>query len=229
MSSTSYKIAGMEKNAGVVIRQYLPQDRQAVRRISCETSFLEHPHQGIFNDDEILADALTLYFTDHEPQSCFVAESNGRVVGYLIGAQNVRMMHGWRRESAMITRLLAKAVWRGAIFSFRNWRFVGCFIASLLLGEFSTPDLSRKYPATLHINIEKAFRAKDTGSRLMQAYFDLLQKEGVRGVHMGTMSAGAGAFFEKHGFREIYKRKRTYLQSYIRNEIYYRVFTKDLA
>ena len=101
-----------------------------MRRISCETAFLEHPYQNIFSDAELLADALTLYFTDYEPQSCFVAESQGRVVGYLIGAKNVRTMHGWRRESVLVARLLAKAVRCGAIFSFRNWKFMGYFMVS---------------------------------------------------------------------------------------------------
>lgn len=218
----------MNSAPDVIVRKYLPQDREAVRRISCATSFLEQPHRDIFTDDELLADALTLYFTDHEPQSCFVAESQGRVVGYLIGAKNVRKMHGWRMESAMIFRLLMKAFRHGAVFSLRKWKFIGYFFTSLLLGEFIAPDLSREYPATLHINIERPFRSRGTGSRLMQAYLDFLRENGVRGVHLGTMSDSAGVFFEKHGFREISKRKRTYLQPYIGSASYYRIYVEGI-
>ena len=57
-----------------LIRPYQKEDRPSVRRISCETAFLDADLHDFFSDEEILADALTLYFTDYEPESCFVAE-----------------------------------------------------------------------------------------------------------------------------------------------------------
>ncbi len=35
---------------------------------------------------------LTLYFTDYEPQSSFVAEKEGQVIGYILGTKDIRKM-----------------------------------------------------------------------------------------------------------------------------------------
>ncbi len=78
------------------IRPFTAQDRPAVRCLSCETAFLGLPREGIFADDEVLAVFLTLYFKDQEPESCFVAEDNAAVIGYLAGAKDVRAMKGAR-------------------------------------------------------------------------------------------------------------------------------------
>lgn len=65
----------------IIIRPFRKDDRESVRRISCETAFWGKNRKNIFADDEILADALTMYFTDYEPESCFVA-SVGEVCFY---------------------------------------------------------------------------------------------------------------------------------------------------
>ena len=76
----------------VVIRTYNPADRNSVRTISCRTSFLEFDRKMFFDDDEVLADVLTLYFTDYEPQSCFIAESGNKVIRYVSGTVNAAAM-----------------------------------------------------------------------------------------------------------------------------------------
>ncbi|MCR4337661.1 MAG: GNAT family N-acetyltransferase, partial [Candidatus Omnitrophica bacterium] len=75
----------------VHIRQYQPSDRAAVRRINYETAFLGYAPK-LFDSPELVADGLTLYFTDWEPESCFVIEDQGRVVGYVMGTKDVRKM-----------------------------------------------------------------------------------------------------------------------------------------
>ena len=52
----------------VSIRPYTLKDRPGLRKISYDTSFLGKADE-LFDEPELLADALTLYFTDSEPQS----------------------------------------------------------------------------------------------------------------------------------------------------------------
>lgn len=95
----------------VTIRAYSPQDRESIRRINYETSFVHKPH--LFCDDrEVVADALTRYYTDFEPGSCFVAEAQGCVVGYIIGTLDLIRM---RREYGfkILMPAVAKAFVRG--------------------------------------------------------------------------------------------------------------------
>ncbi|HQP91597.1 MAG TPA: GNAT family acetyltransferase, partial [Candidatus Omnitrophota bacterium] len=70
----------------ITVRKFSPGDRQAVRDIAWDTAFMGETASVFFDDKEILCDFLTEYFTDFEPDPFFVAESGGRVVGYLAGS-----------------------------------------------------------------------------------------------------------------------------------------------
>src|SRR5438445_597293 len=69
------------------IRPYRASDRDAVRRLCCETGFLGKPIDPVFADRELFADFLTGYYTDWEPESAFVLETGGEVKGYLLGSR----------------------------------------------------------------------------------------------------------------------------------------------
>ena len=142
----------MKNETEAVIRKYNAQDRLAVRQINCGTALMGEPSAVFFDDDEMFADALTLYFTDYEPGSCFVAEVQGKIVGYLLGAKDVRCM-----DKIMANKiawpLLTKALRRGTFFRKKNVEFLFHVWLSLLKGEFKAPSFSKEYPATLHINM----------------------------------------------------------------------------
>lgn len=72
--------------ASIKIRNYQIKDRDAIRKISLESMFLGEYRASIF-DDEILAHILTIYSTDYEPLSCFVAVKENQVIGYIMGKQ----------------------------------------------------------------------------------------------------------------------------------------------
>lgn len=210
----------------IIIRKYEPKDRNDVRRISCETSFLEHPRALIFDDDEILADALTLYFTDYEPESCFVAVQDGRVAGYVIGSTNVARMQ--KVCNARISPpLVIKALARGVFFRLRNLKLLCHILKSLIKGEFIMPAFTDRYPATLHINLEQGFRSGGTGARLIETYLQYLKEKGVSGLHFGTFSEGASRFFLKTGFKVLFRGKRSYLKPYLGKEVNLYIFGKE--
>ncbi len=209
------------------IRQFRKEDREPLRRISCETAFLEIPRRIIFTDDEVLADALTLYFTDYEPGSCFVAQSCGKVVGYIIGSKDVRTM-GAVFNTKIFPSLLAKA-WRKKIFFHKtNLRFLFLILRSAARREFSMPDFSREFPAALHINLADNFRGQGLGRALVEHYLDYLKQNKISGVHFGTISDKARGFFTKAGFRELFKNRRTYLQPYTGRESTFYIFGMKL-
>jgi len=57
-----------------LIRGYRRLDREAVRKLCCDTGFLGEPIDPVYEDRELFADFLTTYYTDHEPESCFLLE-----------------------------------------------------------------------------------------------------------------------------------------------------------
>jgi GNAT superfamily N-acetyltransferase len=215
----------MEKK--IIIRKFSKKDRKDVRRIACETAFGGSLRYEFFEDDEILADLLTKYYTDYEPDYCFVATYDGSVIGYLTGARNVSVVNRVF-YFRIIPKLFFKSILRGLFFKKNTSKFIfHCFV-SFFKGEFSAPDFYLRYPATLHIDIDKDFRSFGIGRNLINSYLDFLKEEEVKGVHFGTTSEGAKIFFIKMGFGLLLTGKRTYLRYKTGKEQIYYVFGKEI-
>jgi predicted N-acetyltransferase YhbS len=194
----------------VVIRPYKSEDRVAVRLINYETAFLHKPH--LFCDDrEIIADVLTKYYTDHEPGSCFVAESGGEVIGYIIGTLDLRRMHRLYAFRIFLP-LLGKAVLRGIFLKAKTWRFIFHAVKSFLKGEFYVPNFNAEYPATFHLNVKDGFRGQKVGSKLVMRAAQMVYERQVPGVQFSTMSQEPKEFFINFGFHVIYRSHRSFLR-----------------
>jgi GNAT superfamily N-acetyltransferase len=211
----------------ITIREFKNNDRQAVRQISCETAFIGAARGQFFNDDEVLADALTLYYTDYEPESCFVAADREKVLGYIIGSTDVKKMNKIFARK-VLPHLISKSLSRAVLFKITNLRFLSRVFFSLLKGEFFVPDFCKAYPATLHINIQKDYRGQKLGRRLMESYLAYIQRVKVRGVHLGTTSEQAKNFFIKCGFAILYQGRRSYLRYVLRQDMPYYILGKLL-
>lgn len=202
----------------VIIRPYSKEDRESVRSIAYETAFLGDSADIYFDDKELLADILTLYFTDFQPESCFVAVLSNEVIGYLLGAKDIRLMSKHFNWKA-IFGLLFKTVRRNVFFKAKNMVFLVNLLKSYLKGEFKSPDFSKDYPAVLHINIKENYRNHGLGSRMIASYLEYLKKEVVSGVHFSTLSDKAANFYEKTGFMLLHKSKRSYFRNILHRDI----------
>ncbi len=212
----------------VIIRKFEKKDRETVRTISTATAFLGKSAGIFFSGEEILADALTLYHTDYEPESCFVAEKDKQVIGYLSGCLNIR------RQQEIFTfkilpRLLPKALFRGTLGKRKNWLFFCACLRSLFRGEFRGPNYCRQYPGTLHINVAGDFRGLHIGQQLLEHYLLFLRQKQVAGVHCTTISNRAKDFFIREGFRVLYQAKRTYWHHYCGEELTYYTLGKIIS
>ena len=99
---------------------------------------------------------------------------------------------------------------------------------SFIKGEFKLPDYSLKYPATLHINIDREFRGDKLGAKLINHYLKYLRIEDVSGVSFGTMSESAKRFFSNMGFKILYKIKQTYMDYLVKEDLTYYIFGRTL-
>ncbi len=210
----------------MTIREYRPADRSAVREISYVTS-LEGRADDFLDAREAVEDALTVYFTDYAPGSCFVAEDNGKVVGYLLGADNVKVMV--RTMALIIPRILGKVVDQGIIFRKKNLLFLWNYQLGLLRGEFFYPRFDHDFPATFHLNVMDGFRDKGIGTALVERNLSFLRDKGVRGVHVGTMSERAKDLFLRLGFQELHRSRRRYLKYILGHDTPYYILGKKLG
>ncbi len=192
----------------IKIRNYQIKDRDDIRKTSLESILLGECRTSIF-DDEILADILTIYFTDYEPLSCFVAVKENQVIGYIMGTQDVRKMRRLIKYK-IFPRLIYKALYRRQFLRRNNLILMKNIISSYLKGEFITPDFSKEYPATLHINIRAEYRRQNLGSLLVDYFLDFLKRKNIRGIHFGVMSESAKDFFIKLNFNILFTGKYSF-------------------
>lgn len=186
------------------IRRYIPADRESVRRISCDTADLGRPIESIFRDRRVLADLLTSYYTDYTGRSCWVAEADGRVIGYLTGCLNTRHFF-WVMAVRITPLILLESLLRGSFFSRQGRHLLSLAVKSLMMGGFFRRIPLNEYPAHLHIDILPEFRRKQIGSQLIEKFFDQCRVSGIPGVHLSTRDDNKAGrdFFKSIGFKEM--------------------------
>jgi len=182
----------------MIIRPYTPSDRPAVRMIYGMDEFArpqllqKYPHYS-----EYLADDMS-YYPDFEPESLFVAEGDGQVVGALLGAVDTgRFELIYRRQ---VRTLLVRRGLVGA-YGWPGW------LPAILYTEWagrkvSAPKVDRRhYPAHLHISILPEWRHQGIGSALMMHFIKYLKMKGIRGFHLYASSYHVlgDAFYHKLG------------------------------
>ena len=177
------------------IRQYESKDRKRVEAIC-----LSPDTNGENTKNNILSKALLTvfcrYYTEREPQNCFVAvDEQDEVIGYILCAENFQ---SWEES---FTRLylnktinpIAKAMGKGTIDGMRPF--------------------SAEYPAHLHIDLSKKCQRQGIGTKLMDTLLEHLQKQGIPGVMLAVASDNEKGlnFYRKYGFQELERKKREIL------------------
>jgi ribosomal protein S18 acetylase RimI-like enzyme len=185
------------------IRPYAAADRSAVRFICAETADSGRPAEMFFSDRETIADMVTRYYTDHEPESLWVVDCEGEAVGYLSGTVDTRRMQRIARLH-VYPRAAVAAFLRGDFLRSEGWRLLLCALRTAPGLRSAMLGVERAgFPAHMHINLLPAFRGRGHGALLLQAFITELAKRGVGGLHAAVRedNRSACAFFERKGFR----------------------------
>jgi ribosomal protein S18 acetylase RimI-like enzyme len=185
----------------LIIRPYLPADRQDVFRIGADTAFFGAPIEAYMDDRNAFLDAFYAYYTDLEPEHTWVASADREVVGFLAGCVDTRI-HDRKIQRVIIPRLAGHLLRGKYHFGKRSWNYFSGLLGALLRREFTRVDLDM-FPAHLHINVDAAWRGNKLGQRLMEAYLGQLRGLGIPGVYLDTTSLNEVAcrLYEKMGFR----------------------------
>lgn len=183
------------------IRPYSPKDRAALRMLCCDVADRGGPVENFFPDRDLAADLLTKYYTDYEPQSTFVAECDGRLVGYINGCMDNRR-YGLVMFWLLVPALLVKGLEKGIFFRreirqmaagmIKNWRRIFVWRKK----SFSS------HQGHLHIGITKDARHQQVGRKLVSTLVDYATLLGVGELAASVLDANkaAGIFFEAQGF-----------------------------
>ena len=207
------------------IRSYRASDREAVRRLCCETGFLGAPIDPVYEDRQLFADFLTTYYTDHEPESCFVLEVNGELRGYLLGSRRPFQNQVYSFFQNII--LFFRALLRYPRYHTRSRRFIRWL---LMYGWREVPAAPRRVPH-FHINLLQDARRVATTRALMSAYLSYLYRRGDKRVYgqIVTFESRRGEkMFERYGFKVLNRAEITKYKAFYPQSVYLSTVIKNL-
>lgn len=217
----------MHPEQEISIRPYREIYKAQVRNIAIDTAFMGEPGGIFWDDSEILADCLTGYYLQFEPESTFVAGSSDKIIGYLLGCTDTKRYNRiFNRQ--ILPRIILNSLCGGALLKANSLRFAYHSLISLARGEFKRPDFSQEFPAHLHINIETQFRAKGIGTRLMEVFFNYIKDKSIKGIQAWTFSKRGNSLFKNLDFKLVYKQRVTYFDYLLQDQLFLSCWGKKL-
>jgi L-amino acid N-acyltransferase YncA len=215
----------MENSEPFIIRSYRRSDREAVRKLCCDTGFLGEPIDPVYEDRQLFADFLTTYYTEWEPESSFVIESDGDIRGYLLGCRKPlrnQLYSFWQNVS-----LFLKALSRYFRYHERSRRFIRW---ALVHGWREVPAAPRRVPH-FHVNLLPDARKMSTTRALMSAYLSYLYRCGEKRVYgqIVTFESRRGEkMFERYGFKVLNRAEITKYKAFYPESVYLSTVIKTL-
>lgn len=215
---------------GMIIRKYQPKDKDSVNYIQLQTYLLGKPLD--VKNKKLINDSIK-YYLDEEPQSCFVAEDNGKVVGYLLGCLDDKnheenmFDYVWKiYNKIFVLPLMHKSdrrFWKGQIKAITN--------AILRRSE----EANLKHPKDaghIHINLLPEARGSGVGTRLMKAFRKYAKSNKSKMIHADSWSTKLNNnknFWIKNGFKAYSKARTSFWNEYYpKEEIYLVCYAKQL-
>lgn len=197
-----------------------------MRWLCCQTGFLGKPIDPVFEDRELFADYLTAYYTDIEPESCFVLELDGEVKGYLLGSRRPlrQQFHSFYHNLV----LFAKGMKRYSSYNAATKEF----ITWILRNSWKEVPAAPRRTAHFHFNMLPEAQSFAGTHCLMNTYFDYLRSRGEKAVfgQMVTFESRRGAkVMERFGFRVLEKREITKWRDKHPEPVYLTTAIKDLT
>jgi GNAT superfamily N-acetyltransferase len=193
----------------VSIRAYRPADRGQIRALCCETGYFGGPVDRLFQDRELFADLFTNAYLDYQPQWALVAEAEGRVVGYLLGAVSSQFDLLLMRSGLVTT---CKMLWRLGCGRYAGHPRSRQFVRWLLLDGFREQPRHPPKAAHLHFDLEKRFRGRGISRRLWEMYSEQLRRARIGccyGAFFSSPWRRPETVYSRYGFEEFDRRRTT--------------------
>jgi len=187
----------------IEIRLYRDSDEAAVREICMRTGDAGGDARELYRDQDLLPDIFAIPYAVLEPGFAFVADEDGRAVGYVVGTPDTpRFVQKFREQwLPKVAHLHIPPSGRVDFDADPDSSMAALLHAPERMLE---PGLAA-YPAHLHIDLLPRAQGKGVGRALMSTFLAAVNAAGAEAVHLGmnTSNTGARAFYDRLGFTEI--------------------------
>ena len=164
------------------IRKY-----QANDKLNCQNiCLLTAPSTNDERKKQILLNLYNDYYTEQEPQNCFVLDDDGIAVGYIITSAD------FNEYSAKFKSIYLPELKKLSLPEYVIKRL------SLSLEK----RIAKKYPSHLHIDILPEYTGKGFGGKLIDLACENLAASDSKGIFLGVsyFNKKAVKFYKNHGF-----------------------------
>ncbi|MCG8701061.1 MAG: GNAT family N-acetyltransferase [Bacteroidales bacterium] len=178
----------------IKIRPYRKEDKKIVTEMLIDHSFRGKATEE-YSEDIYLIKALYVdYYLNYEPESTFVADSDGEIVGFIMGCANSD-----RYMRIVMKRLMPIAIlkifFKIITFQYRKkYTYENLWWYMAKSQKEMPPVPSDEYPAHQHMIIAEKARGRGTFKMLRDALFNHLREQGVHKLHsIGNEPVGVNA------------------------------------
>lgn len=181
------------------IRPYQPTDLDALYRICLLTGWRGLDATPHYTDPRLLGDFYAAPYVSQDSELCLIATLEGVPSGYILGTADSAAFRAWT-EAHWFPALRI----RHPLPDPADKSPEAKLIRTIHTG-YQVPDISRDYPAHLHIDLLPCLQGRGVGAQLMHRFLDRLRERRCPAVHLGVNPANARAiaFYEKFGFHRI--------------------------
>ena len=200
-------------------------DFESLSQIAYQTGFFGESAVRFFPSASLFADLWVRPYLDETGQvSCnFLAESGGKVLGYIIGTVDLGRYRPWFVRN--LPGLLLKALSGGYP---GLWPSLP-YLLRMALYPSRLAALER-FPAQLHINLLPESRGMGLGQKLMEAYLECLSAQKIPGVQLSTTRENQAAIklYERNGFQVYSEYSSPLWRPWLGHDAVHVVMTKGL-
>jgi ribosomal protein S18 acetylase RimI-like enzyme len=185
------------------IRNYRPDDLEALYRICLETGDAGKDATDIYRDPKVLGHVYAAPYGVHAPESALVAEDDEGVGGYILGPVDTRAFEK-TLEAAWWPRL--RDVYPDPSKTRAESWSADERMHYLIHHPSRAPRrITEPYPSHLHIDLLPRLQGRGLGRKLIDAWLSRMRELGSIGTHLGVGPANARAvrFYGAYGFAEI--------------------------
>lgn len=185
------------------IRQARPEDEVALLHIALRTGDAGQDASHLHTDPNLIGMIYSAPYLHFAPDLAFVAEQNGQVVGYTVGAI----------DSVTFQATLEERWWpplraqyqRPNLSNRHKWNADERRIHKIFKPDIIPTAVTGRYPAHMHMNLLPQARGQGVGTRLYQTLIKQAIHLDACAIHIGANRTNRNgvAFWRKCGFDEI--------------------------
>lgn len=182
----------------MIIRNARLDDIKELSKVALSTAMAGGDGNDFFYNKDLISQYYCEPYIRYNSEYCFVVEEEGKACGYIVSTPDSKEFFKWFNEVWLveIRKLYAHS---------RSKSDEESRILNLIKEDVENSKFFEEYPAHLHINISKKLQGQHVGSKLLYSLFHKLEKENIKGIHLGVALTNKKAigFYNHSGLKTI--------------------------